>query len=204
MAVVVEHEKRKHEILGKALDLFIEEGYEDVTFQKIADRCGITRTTLYIYFKNKREIFVWSIKDLTERLEKQLLQIIRNRELNTPDCLKKVMDAILDECENHTKLFKILLVYLIQIQKTGEDAGDLIARRVIRVEHLLNMIIIRAHDNGELHGESIKDMVDLMYSLLESAIFTQAVEGKENLSDSRRLIHFTINSFFPSDDQATS
>ncbi|MBQ2528708.1 MAG: TetR family transcriptional regulator, partial [Treponema sp.] len=42
MAVVVEHEKRKHEILGKALDLFIEEGYEDVTFQKIADRCGIT------------------------------------------------------------------------------------------------------------------------------------------------------------------
>ena len=196
MAVVVEHEKRKHEILGKALDLFIEEGYEDVTFQKIADRCGITRTTLYIYFKNKREIFLWSIKQepVSEPTNKQ----------NTPDCLKKVMDAILDECENHTKLFKILLVYLIQIQKTGEDAGDLIARRVIRVEHLLNMIMIRAQNNGELHGESIKDMVDLMYSLLESAIFTQAVEGKENLSDSRRLIHFTINSFFPSDDQATS
>ncbi|MBO4320629.1 MAG: TetR/AcrR family transcriptional regulator [Treponema sp.] len=204
MAVVVEHEKRKHEILGKALDLFIEEGYEDVTFQKIADRCGITRTTLYIYFKNKREIFVWSIKDLTERLEKQLLQIIRNKELSTSDCLKNVMDAILDECEKHTKLFKILLVYLIQIQKTGENAGDLIARRVIRVEHLLNMIIIRAHDNGELQGDSIKDVVDLMYSLLESAIFTQAVEGKDNLSENRHLIHFTIDSFFPSNNQATS
>lgn len=69
MAVQVEHEKRKHEILTKALELFIEEGYEDVTFQKIADRCGITRTTLYIYFKNKREIFLWSIKQFTQALE---------------------------------------------------------------------------------------------------------------------------------------
>ena len=58
MAVQVEHDKRKQEILEKALDLFVEEGYEDVTFQKISDRCGITRTTLYIYFKNKREIFL--------------------------------------------------------------------------------------------------------------------------------------------------
>ena len=38
MAVLVEHSKRKREILEKSLDLFIEEGYEDVTFQKIADR----------------------------------------------------------------------------------------------------------------------------------------------------------------------
>ena len=64
MAIVVEHDKRKQEILQKSLDVFIEEGYEDATFQKIADRCGITRTTLYIYFKNKHEIFLGSIKEL--------------------------------------------------------------------------------------------------------------------------------------------
>ena len=36
MAIVVEHDKRKHEILQKSLDVFIDEGYEDATFQKIA------------------------------------------------------------------------------------------------------------------------------------------------------------------------
>ena len=46
MAIIVEHDKRRHKILEKALDVFVEEGYEDVSFQKIADRCGITRTTL--------------------------------------------------------------------------------------------------------------------------------------------------------------
>ena len=43
MAIVVEHEKRKREILEKAMELFCRDGYEDVTFQKIADACGITR-----------------------------------------------------------------------------------------------------------------------------------------------------------------
>ena len=28
MAIIVEHEKRKREILDKALDVFVEEGYE--------------------------------------------------------------------------------------------------------------------------------------------------------------------------------
>lgn len=69
MAIIIEHEKRRREILEKALDLFIDEGYEDVTFQKIADRCVITRTTLYIYFRNKKEIFNYSIKQLMDGIE---------------------------------------------------------------------------------------------------------------------------------------
>lgn len=77
MAIVVEHEKRKREILEKSFQLFIEDGYEDVTYQKIADKCGITRTTLYIYFKNKREIFLWSIKQLTNDVEQELIEIGR-------------------------------------------------------------------------------------------------------------------------------
>ena len=87
MAIVVEHEKRKREILEKSFQLFIEDGYEDVTYQKIADKCGITRTTLYIYFKNKREIFLWSIKQLTNDVEQELIGIIKNNQIDSIECL---------------------------------------------------------------------------------------------------------------------
>ena len=62
MSIVIEHEKRRKQILRKALSVFMEEGFEDTTFQKIADRCKITRTTLYLYFRNRQEIFNFSIK----------------------------------------------------------------------------------------------------------------------------------------------
>ena len=90
MAILVEHDKRKQEILEKALDVFINEGYEDVTFQKIADRCGITRTTLYIYFSNKREIFLWSIKQLLAGLEIEFNQIQQDNSLNAEQKLRKI------------------------------------------------------------------------------------------------------------------
>ena len=63
---------------------------------KIADRCGITRTTLYLYFKNKREIFVWSIKQLTNRVEKDLISTITNESLSYASRLESVLHVIID------------------------------------------------------------------------------------------------------------
>ena len=99
MAVLIEHEKRKQEILEKAFDLFVEEGYEDVTFQKIADRCGITRTTLYIYFKNKREIFRWSIKQLLSSIEKRIICIADDEKSSALESLERTLSIVLDVCE---------------------------------------------------------------------------------------------------------
>ena len=106
MAIVVEHDKRKHEILQKSLDVFIDEGYEDATFQKIADRCGITRTTLYIYFKNKHEIFLGSIKELLSELEESLIIIIKNKDKNSEETLREILMCITEALENNKKLCK--------------------------------------------------------------------------------------------------
>lgn len=196
MAVLVEHEKRKREILDKALDLFIEEGYEDVTYQKIADRCGITRTTLYIYFKNKREIFLFSIKQLIGSLEEQLKQIISDESANAIDVLKQMINRTLDECESNRQLFKVILLYLIQIQKSGEDPDEHVNRRVIRMQHLMSTVVIRGQKNGDIKKDlPVKEINDVLYSLLESAIFRLAALNQDNLNASRQLINFTIDQF---------
>lgn len=194
MAVVVEHEKRKHEILEKSLALFIEEGYENVTFQKIADRCGITRTTLYIYFKNKQEIFVSSIKELTDTLESQLKEIITEKNVTAPECLKKFVCHILDQCEAYKKFFKILLVYLIQIQKSGADAGRRVDRRVLRLRHMLNIIIIKGKEQKQFKDVPIKQTTDILYTLLESGVFRLAVEGRKDIEDTRRIVNLMVDS----------
>ena len=194
MAIIVEHEKRRHEILEKALELFTEEGYENVTFQKIADRCAITRTTLYIYFKNKQEIFVSSIKELTGTLEDQLREIIFKEGISAADCLKMLLTHILDKCEVNKKFFRVLLVYLIQVQKTGVDAGKRVDRRVLKLRHMLNIIIIRGKENGEFKEVPIKQTTDIFYTLIESGVFRLAVEGRKDIEDTRRTVNLLIDS----------
>lgn len=194
MAVLVEHEKRKHEILEKSLDLFVEEGYEDVTFQKIADRCGITRTTLYIYFKNKREIFIWSIKQVTSELEQNLLTIIKDESLASPECLTRMFETIITNMEKNSQLFKVLLIYLIQLQKSGVNADERVNRRVIRLQHLMSTIIIRGQKKGEIKPLPVKEINDLLYSQMECAIFRLAVLGRKQLTGIRENLSTIINS----------
>jgi len=183
MAIIVEHEKRKREILERALDVFVAEGYEDATFQKISDRCGITRTTLYIYFKNKREIFMFSIKQLTEGLEQSLLEIMNNPEYSSSEILKNVAITILEKCVSNRKLFNVLLSYLLQLQKTGKNPGERVRRRTIRLRHLLSKIIIDGINKGEFKDVNVKACNEMFYSLIESTVFRLAILDSENVEE---------------------
>lgn len=193
MAIVVEHEKRKREILEKAFAMFLEEGYEDITYQKIADRCGITRTTLYVYFKNKKDIFLWSIKQLTSDIEKQLLNIIKNPELTASDCLKQILFKLFDIAEKNQVFFKVLLNYLVQLEKSGADVNERVTRRVIRIQHLMNTVIIRGQKAGQLKRFSVKDINDQLYMIIEDAMFRLGVLNQKSLDQSRSIAEFTVN-----------
>lgn len=195
MAIIVEHEKRVKEILEKSMDVFVEEGYEDATFQKIADKCGITRTTLYIYFKNKHEIFLGSIKQLLGELEGNITRIMADDSLSTQAQLRSIMDELISSCEHNAKLFHVLLSYLIQLKKTGVDPKERVSRRVIRVRHLLNTVLIRGIREKEFRDLSVADMNQLLYNLLETAVFKIAVLFQEDVKEVRSSLNMAIDGF---------
>lgn len=193
MAIVVEHEKRKHEILQKALDVFINEGYEDATYQKIADKCGITRTTLYIYFKNKQEIFGFSIKQLLTEIETSLLGILETPELSNEQILRKVMETLIDISLQNAKLFEVLLPYLIQMKQVGKDPNLSVKRRVLRVRHLLSSLLIQGVNAKEFKNINIHATGELLYGLIESSIFRISVLNQKDGTEIKKAMNVAID-----------
>ncbi|HWB93244.1 MAG TPA: TetR/AcrR family transcriptional regulator [Puia sp.] len=67
MGIAERKEKQKMEIrkliLDASMKLFVEEGFENVTIRKIADLIEYSPTTVYLYFKDKDEIF-YSLHDI--------------------------------------------------------------------------------------------------------------------------------------------
>ena len=61
MGITERKEKQKQDIKKMILDasvkLFVEDGFEHVTMRKIADLIEYSPTTVYLYFKDKNEIF---------------------------------------------------------------------------------------------------------------------------------------------------
>ena len=48
----------RQRLVAAALDLFTEQGYDDTTVAQIADRAGLTKSTFFRHFPDKREVLV--------------------------------------------------------------------------------------------------------------------------------------------------
>ena len=195
MAVAVEHDKRRKKILEKALTVFMDDGYENTTFQKIADRCGITRTILYLYFKNKREIFTNSIKQLLLTVEENINLIRADASLNSVEKITRVLLAIFKLFEQNRQLISVVLDYLLYIYKGDANPEVRVRRRTVKLRHILASMVIEGVKDGELKKAKVKTADDYLYSFIESAIFQLAVLKRKNLTELRETVVFAVKQF---------
>ncbi len=66
----------RQEILDAASELFVRDGYENVSMRRIADKIEYSPTTIYIYFKDKAELLEQVCKDTFSRLVQKLTKIM--------------------------------------------------------------------------------------------------------------------------------
>ncbi|MDR0601591.1 MAG: TetR/AcrR family transcriptional regulator [Treponema sp.] len=192
MSIIVEHDKRRKEILEKALDVFMDEGFEDATFQKIAARCGIFRTTLYIYFRNKKEIFNYSIKQLLAEVEEDILRIRNDKSLDSADKITRVLLNIIDRLEANRRLLIVILDYLLHLSRSGSNPEIRVRRRTVRLRHILASIVIEGVKAGELLPVNIRAADDLLYGLIESAIFRLVVLKRDSAGDLKKAMELAV------------
>jgi len=213
MAVAVEHDKRRKKILEKALVVFMDDGYEDATFQKIADRCGITRTILYLYFKNKREIFTYSIKQLLTSVEDNINTIRADKHLSSVEKISNVLLDIFKLLEQNKQLLSVVIEYLLHLSKghveqgrknaaaaknssaAAGEPGRRVRRRTVKLRHILSSMIIEGVKAGELKKINVKDANNYLYSIIESAIFQLVILKRNNLDEHKKTAIFAVKQF---------
>ena len=191
MSIVVEHEKRRKEILEKAFDVFVDDGFEGTTFQKIADRCGITRTTLYIYFKNKKDIFNYSIKLFLAKVEEDI-QLILSDTHGSVDKITNVLINIFQLLEENRHLLMVILDFFLHISKNNTNPDQIVRRRTLRLRRILSSMVIEGVKSGELKSIDIKTAADFLYSFIEAAIFRLVVLQRTTVGDLRKTAAFAV------------
>ena len=195
MAITVEHEKRRQKILEKALVVFMDDGFEAATFQKIADRCGITRTILYLYFKNKREIFTYSIKQLLQNVEENIKIICADESLNSIEKITNVLVSIIKLLEQNRQLLCVIIDYLLHLSKSDGNPEDRVRRRIVRLRHILSPVVIEGIKAGEIKKVKIKTVHDYIFSFIETAIFQLVILKREKLDVLKETVSFGVKQF---------
>jgi len=87
-----EKESLRQEILDAARQLFLKNGFENVSMRQIAEKIEYSPTTIYLYFEDKEALFQSVCEETFAKLERGLAAIARDN----PDpvvCLRKGTEA---------------------------------------------------------------------------------------------------------------
>lgn len=91
----LEISKRANEILQAARLLFSQRGYSGTTLQDIADKVGITKGTVYLYFKSKEDLLASVIEHEVRVLLREMEEVQRSS-LPVEDRLVEMLFRALD------------------------------------------------------------------------------------------------------------
>lgn len=146
---------KREAILRAARVLFATKGYEETTIADIAKEAGIAVGTVYLYFRNKREVYTGVALDF----ESTLADAFRDPELlQLP--FRQVPKALVDTVFEVSRKHKSLM-FLLQIDLQSSEEALLHKHSHQKITDALATLFQNAIDRGELASFNTE-----MYSLL--------------------------------------
>lgn len=116
-----EKELRRKAILEAAEKLFAKEGYHTTIMDDVAEATDLSKGTLYLYFKNKNDLF-FTILD--ERLDTHIREL-KERLSKTRDLKEAIVELVTEQLtffERHHYFFRLTIAEQCKIEKTpGSD-----------------------------------------------------------------------------------
>ena len=106
-------EKRREQIKGIALKLFIDNGYSKTTMDEIVQAVGISKGGMYHHFSNKEEIFLELLKDGNEYRKNLVVEYMRE---NSQSRNEKIVEMLLDKILDKNQYKDLYTIFLMEIQ----------------------------------------------------------------------------------------
>lgn len=127
-----EKNRRKKVIVSAAKQLFYDKGY-GVSVDEIAAKAKLSKATLYLYYKNKDELYVAAMMEGFQGMEDALTNA-RQSGGSIEDRLKAVYYAFIDYMLENRKFFRITQHYLAEDFDARISAGvaDVVRGEILR------------------------------------------------------------------------
>ena len=108
---MITNDNSKEVILNAAILLFSQKGYEGVGVQEICEHAGITKPTLYYFFKSKQGL----LQAIADSKGAELLQKVSDAAVYEHDFIKgltKILTAVIDFALENPAFFNLHSVFL--------------------------------------------------------------------------------------------
>lgn len=191
----VNHEQRRREIAVKALHLFSQVGYDNVSLIMIAAASGISRTVIYRYFCSKREVMDAAILEETGAISRRCAAVLKSRG-KVAEKLERVCHTVVEEMFIHRDFIVAIFDFVFGMVRSGVDMKDGILQYTEGIRHSFRALLAHGKRNGEFPKNLVVEhTADALYAEFESCAMRILLNtekttdaAKQHFSDTIRAI----------------
>lgn len=166
--------KRVREIIKAGSQVFAEHGYDKTDMQSIADRAGVSKGTIYLYFQNKEELFFQCVRAGVD----QLMAYIDEAIDVVPDFIDRLPLAIrayLRYFDEHPELVELIIQERAKFRDRKQSTY--FEHKATHARNFTEDVRtgIRA---GRLRDLPVERVVDVISDLLYGTMFANHFRGR--------------------------
>jgi AcrR family transcriptional regulator len=161
-------EERKDQIMNAAEEVFSQKGFSDARMDDIAEETGLSKGTLYLYYKSKDDLII----AILDRIFQREFKTIENLDLATISASKAIWAFV----ETTAKDIKVMVRLLpITYEFMGLAFRNKFVQKTFKayLNHYLDILIpIIQHgiDSGEFRPADAKEVAIAMGAIMEGTL----------------------------------
>ena len=147
--------ERPQEILEAAFVEFSRNGYAMTTLDRVAERAGVTKGTIYVYFENKEHLFISMVREITKTTLDTVHGMFESHDGSTADLLRAQFSFIYQhivEDRRRREVLRMLIAEAPRFPALADRYHDEILRPCLG---MLRQAIQRGIDRGEIRNTAI-------------------------------------------------
>ena len=191
-----EKERRKQQIIVAAKRVFSEKGFNKATMEDIASEAELSPGTLYLYFKNKEELYASLSLRILQYLNIRVQHVNDETELNPEQKMTALQEAMFDVYDFDPTT--IINLFHLQSSETLKnlsseflnEINDLSRKSIGGIANIINEGI----EKGIFIEEHPHALADIYWSMYSGVILWEA--SKSILNEQKNYLKNTLESAF--------
>jgi len=170
--------ERRAQIIQAALACFTRKGYNNTTMDDIVAESGLSKGSLYWYFKSKDDLFAAAFLSSITNFGQEAIAGL-DQFATASGKLRALAQAMVGFCQTAEGLFSLLVEFYASSPRR-EEAGQLWADVFVQYNEIVAEIIEEGVRNGEFKPVDSKSLVWAMMATYDSlAVYAMVVPGMD-------------------------
>ncbi len=173
------------EVLDKAVELFWEKGYTATSANDLVDRLGLSRSSLYSTYGDKRTLYLRALDRYKKRNVNAMIKMVKQSD-NLPETIEQIFKIVVDQ-DIRAKVPKgcLMVNSSVELGPHDQQIAKIVSDHERNVETAFEAAILKGQEKGQIStSHSAKALSRFLYNNISGLrVAVKSKIGKATMND---------------------